>query len=297
MMHGGMAMKRSELVSAFRKAQTLSCSSRLGLSNDEQAGIAAEIAELFKIRQGCPTALGSGRASLRHKMAAVAHSCRLQLNRWIEVPTWLNSTFSWTGDLGVESGVMQFYDDLRGLLGDWIDPPAAPADGDDDGAEFAFAPEGLGARAEAAVGAGEEEHILDEAEIEEEERAAPAAQWHLDMRSSIYVPGLLHIIHNATEDLSSALPFWDEWLPHVRAVSRMLSKKEYADRLIETCFSMPPANAFADEIREFNHAIYEGRWGTLLAAVSHLSDLEDPLCYAWDMVRYSFGHAHLADDD
>ena len=62
---------------------------------------------LLAMRAAVPTAAGSGRASTLHKIHAVAHSERLQSLNWRAVVALINSTWTWTGDLGTESYVTE----------------------------------------------------------------------------------------------------------------------------------------------------------------------------------------------
>ena len=288
MMHGGIAMRIDRMLAVFRQAQRLSNSKSLGLTAAVQSQIVNDIASDLLLTQGVPTALGSGRCSLRHKMAAVTHSCRLQLSSWKDSVRWINSTFCWTGDLGVESGVSFFVDDARGLLGSWIeasDIGPAEVHADDPGDDFDFQPEG---------------YEVHNAHDDSPPPLAPPMEtraYMIDCRSSIYIPGLMHIVHNGTSDLESILPFWSSYVCQLKAVCKLISKRKYCDRLIETCFNSPPQNAYTGDLREFTHHVYDGRWGSVLAAVAALIPLEDPLVYGWSAQKYRFGEVQERGGD
>ena len=67
-----------------------------------------------------PTALGSGRAGIIAKCHCLAHACRLMTPSWKACAAVLNSSVSFTGDLGVESHLPQVQVDLRRLFGMWV---------------------------------------------------------------------------------------------------------------------------------------------------------------------------------
>jgi hypothetical protein len=67
-----------------------------------------------------PTALGSGRANIIAKCHCLAHACRLMTPSWKACAAYLNSSVSFTGDLGVESHLPQVQVDLRSLFGVWV---------------------------------------------------------------------------------------------------------------------------------------------------------------------------------
>jgi hypothetical protein len=93
-----------------------------------------ELRNKLKLVQGSPTAVGTGKSSLRRKARALLHSTRRVTDSWRSAIRLLNSTMSFTGDLGVESGLWTFVEDARSLIGNWIMDadagPDAPPDGD-----------------------------------------------------------------------------------------------------------------------------------------------------------------------
>jgi len=74
----------------------------------------------MRLEQGAPTAVGSGKGSLRRKIRAVYHSERLGSRSWPEASQLLASTVAWCGDLGVESGFAGFCAPASKVMGPWI---------------------------------------------------------------------------------------------------------------------------------------------------------------------------------
>eukprot|EP00969_Alexandrium_andersonii_P161791 7151059-Alexandrium_andersonii.AAC.1 len=79
-----------------------------------------------------PVGVGSGRADARYKVHALLHSERLASESWGDAVRLMNSTFSWTGDLGTESRLPSVRVAVRDLL-PWAfpQPDAMDAPGPD----------------------------------------------------------------------------------------------------------------------------------------------------------------------
>ena len=225
-------------------------------------------------RQLTPTALGSGRSSLVHKVHAIAHSARLSAADWRYTCRMMNETLSWTGDLGVESGMPGFKGNVCRLFGDWALQEAFPQDFEraseqELGSEFDFA-----LPAEAAEGNG----IA---------RLQRLKEFNLDFTRSIYIPGLLHIMHNLTEGLDRAMSWWKEFVSRLTHVCRLLGRKWKRARLIATCFVDAPWNAFVALYGSLDGSVYQGRWGAVLHAVTELLPLEVSLRGAWCKAKFA----------
>lgn len=198
----------------------------------------------------------------------------------------LNACVSWTGDLGTESGVTRASTSLPRLFGEWIraeDAVGVPAEGDepeaDDGG-FNFQAEG----AQPAV----------QAPVRQPDDFAPADPYGVSWRHCLFIPGVMHVVHNATEDFKNSLREWGWFVPLLRHVCRLLHKPE---RLLATVFNRAPHNANAHRFASFESTVYEGRWGEVLAACSELLPLKEPLRAAWDLRVYCFGQDPGPDHD
>ena len=69
---------------------------------------------------GVAAAVGSAKASVLRKVQALSHSQRLTAQGWVQTARLLNSTVSWTGDLGTESGFWRFVAPLTAVHGEWV---------------------------------------------------------------------------------------------------------------------------------------------------------------------------------
>lgn len=280
LMAGFCTMKKADLSNSFLLANRLHNASGEGEDADV-AGCADAIKTLaarLELVPAMPTVVGSGRASLAAKLHCLTHACKMTAKSWRACAAMINSTITWTGDLGTEAGIVEARADLTQLFGQWIvEEDAAlnaPVPDAEDAGEFAF-------QAEHAPPGGQ-----DGADGVE-------AAYRVDCSGSILVPGVLHIMHNATSDMERGLSYWSTFVGQLRHVARMLAKRWSRDRLVATCFSRPPHSDHASAFNGFSATVYEGRWGEALRAVSDLAPLQRALQRGWDLQRFNFGnHQH-----
>lgn len=116
----------------------------------------------------------------------------------------------------------------------------------------------------------------------------------VDLTRALYAGGVLHVVHKATEELGAVLHHWQHFLEELTHVTRLLGRKWSRQRLVSTCFAQPPQAAFAGQLLSFSGGVYQGRWGSIVEAVSSLVPLERPLRFAWSKKAYLFGGAEAA---
>ena len=116
-LHGSRTIPMEELGGAFADAMVLL--SAMAADTDKSSA-AKRLAALLPFRQGPPTAVGSGRASLRRKAHALCHSVHLESDSWPSAVRLLNSTVTFTGDLGTESLFNTFKGHISDVMGGWV---------------------------------------------------------------------------------------------------------------------------------------------------------------------------------
>ena len=216
-----------------------------------------------------PATLAWRRASLLHKMHAMVHAFYLETGEGIDgVLRHLRSFFSWTTDQGVESlqADIQFLK-VKDLL-DWLpdqnevsvkDAHALDLPDDNDTAEAAPEP---------PPPPSLQEQVYDQ---------------YL-MPNTLWVPGLLHILHGATESLLSIFNYWeDEVKLLVMALIDFFAKGYQREAFVALCLRRRPAgNTYEYLFKTFAAKVIECRWGSLLEALSEVITYEVALVQFWD---------------
>eukprot|EP00969_Alexandrium_andersonii_P105159 4640180-Alexandrium_andersonii.AAC.1 len=108
------------------------------------------------------------------------------------------------------------------------------------------------------------------------------------MSRSLLVPGMLHILSNAVQDLRDVMPGWGDWVAGLKHVCTLLRKPWSKDRLLQTCFAQPPASLHRGLYQHFSGQVYEARWGTVTDAVEQLLPLEPSLRFFWSADAFLF---------
>ena len=251
---GFITVQNSMLADLFERAQFVTGVWVEGHAGDEDVQALlpecyAFLTEHLVIHQNPPAATGSGRGSLWHKCCTVLHSTKLTTTCWEHACLLMSSTFSWVGDLGTERLTPSFKANAKSMIGDWItktgcpwDAPSAPsapmfeAGGSsssgsalfqvqrDDALSascsatsmFTFEPEGGGGKPPAS------------------DPIAQADPYDVDLRRSVWISGMLHVVGNISEGLLVALPFFTPVVDQRREVCKLLSRKYSRTRLLNT---------------------------------------------------------------
>ena len=61
----------------------------------------------------------------------------------------------------------------------------------------------------------------------------------VDFSHTVYVPGPLHIVHNATKDLNSVVEWFSEYLQQLSQICRLLRRPFLRERLLVSWKAMP----------------------------------------------------------
>lgn len=311
---GSTTMLAKDLTPRFRDAMEIIRTRPRHQNRDDHDGVglharAQTLQESLVWKAGVPAGVGSGCGSLRHKLHALLHSLRLEAPSWRAAIELLNSTVTWTGDLGTESGIVKHCESARNLVGPWVveddmradehevefvfdDDPVAFADRDQDRGvdEAGFDFEDLVAVAGAPDGASEshgENEQRDDGPVPEYPRGLDP--YELNFTKSVYIPGMLHIVSNATNDLGKLMQWWSVYVMWLTQVCRLLSRKWLRKRFFATCLSSPDAAMHQETFKGFNAHVHTGRWGSVLSAVAELLRVQAPLRRFWSAARFSMG--------
>ena len=112
----------------------------------------------------------------------------------------------------------------------------------------------------------------------------------LDLTSSLEIPGLLHIIHNAGRTLEKSMTHYADATYRLGKLSAILSSRETRERLEETCFADEVGQALWTHLRGFSARCYPERWGTVAKTLVDLTPSAIASLQArWDIKKYMAG--------
>ena len=100
------------------------------------------------------------------------------------------------------------------------------------------------------------------------------------------VPGLLHIVNNATFEVAFSMTGWQDWLAGLRAVVGLLSEQDNRQRFVATCVS---GTQHANLERMFSTnlpSIIDWRWSVISKVPEPLLDLNVPLRVTWSARKF-----------
>mmetsp|Transcript_13735 Transcript_13735/g.44431 ORF Transcript_13735/g.44431 Transcript_13735/m.44431 type:complete len:281 (-) Transcript_13735:678-1520(-) len=111
----------------------------------------------------------------------------------------------------------------------------------------------------------------------------PTCDPRLFERASV-VPGVLHVIHNCTKDITVGLQHFDEWFRAFKNFVYFL--KYYRDRVWAKCFMSPESRQLGHLFETWSADLAEWRWGSLISAIEESLRVEFALRSHWDMRKY-----------
>ena len=139
-----------------------------------------------------PTGLGVRHTTLSHKVHAYLHSLRLEHSTWELLQKFLKRTFTYTSDMGTEGSFNLTRVDVPSYFGYWPDQSS------NSHLALEFQDADIDQPAEEDDGAG----------VGPLQEAASPECHSLDLSSSLWVPGMFHIIDNATKDVLRKSDVW-----------------------------------------------------------------------------------------
>ncbi len=210
----------------------------------------------LKVHRLPPVLLGSGRTKAVHKFCAVSHAIFLETGTQGTLSKYLSEVISTTSDLGTEFILADMQPVSCRELFPWMqdDPDAV----------------------EALAAA----YCLDD---------IPPNDDRISLHTSLSTPGLLHIIHNASNSLMTVMPAISEAIKQMSPVADMIRRPESCKRLCATCFSDPVGVNFHTDLRRFQGHVHAERWGTIATCVRNLLVIKHILLFGWNKDRFVNG--------
>ena len=108
------------------------------------------------------------------------------------------------------------------------------------------------------------------------------SEYDVNMGHTIYISGPHHILSNCQNELLGVLDHWDWVLLRLTNICRLLTRRYYKARLLQTCFTRPETEPFAKDIERFHANVHSQRWGTTAHAVVSLVSIFPMLTTAWN---------------
>lgn len=201
-----------------------------------------------------PVVLGSGKTSLVHKFCATMHAFFLETGTKLLLQRMTEEIVSMTTDLGVEFGMSRIQPLTAHTVLPWM-----------------VVDHGL------PVNNG-----LDLDDMEQ----LPDDEAKLHLTGALAAPGLLHILHNASNSLLGAMDSITEAVEQMAEVARLIRLPETCKRLCETCFADPIAQYYHGLLKAFKGNVHKERWGTIAHCTSELLELKEVLISRWDKDLY-----------
>ena len=205
---------------------------------------------------------------------------------WADLAPLSRSISTWLSDYGTEIGLAKVMPVLiKDLLPYWAAPEEEGTRGMDEEVEFAEGCIAEQSDIEVDFGASQPEPV-----------PAPAADLSVDVRRSLEVPGVLHIISNAGNSLESTMDGYKDAVTKLIKVSNLLSRRESKERLYETCYAdTPEGRELFRPLWQFRANCHSERWGTVSHCVCTLVREAAPSLRAacgWNLDKYLYAPAH-----
>ena len=219
-----------------------------------------------------PTAQGSRRAQLVHKVHGFLHTLRLEVGSWPAVANFLATVRAVTTDFGTEAGLAEVQDiDISALF---------PWTGDALDFDVVQAHEAHVAQASADAGDPTANPYL---QVVDGRLVMPKL-----FPLSLQVPGALHILHHSVSELTEAFENYTDWfLPGVKAVTQVFSKHN-RERFIAEVLRDSEASALETAVRELQLNLHKERWGSLITTCKEILSVRMVFTY-WDPRHFAEG--------
>lgn len=126
----------------------------------------------------------------------------------------------------------------------------------------------------------------------------------VSLQETLACPGVLHILHNASEALQDVMVTMADTVDKLTQVCKLLSHPFTKPRVMESCFSEGVSRCFRGDLKKFKAKVHRARWGTVAYAVEAVADFERPLRRFWSLAKYgasagpnpAAADGHAADD-
>ena len=109
----------------------------------------------------------------------------------------------------------------------------------------------------------------------------------IDATHILYLPGLLHVLSNASKDLLLMTVSFADVYAHMEAITLWLNDKQTREHFVATCLANPPHSRLKPLFESFPHTLIGWRWQAVWETSQALLNLKDALCCSWSAERMS----------
>jgi hypothetical protein len=102
---------------------------------------------------------------------------------------------------------------------------------------------------------------------------------------ALWIPGILHIMHNITSNLCDQLTHYKVWVGMLKAVNGFLYHRWQLDVWLAACFLSPESQPSRHRLTKVKISMMDHRWGTMIAFLERLLEVEDIVRRHWDFVQ------------
>ena len=241
---------------------------------------------------------GLGRASLalHHKVHALLHQIKLEVETSEELAEYLSSTVSITTDQGTEVGLGELPGlDLRQYKSsaenmeievsmDSNPCPSGPMNIEMEMEEVPARPGLSGSLSSYQRPEAEAAATLPRA-------GSTLPDGHYLWPFTLVVAGMCHICHNCCEELCVKLPCWDQLVEQVRPLASLLHSRSCRQRIEEKLLrdNSVANSGFKKQLQHTFHALYTSRWGSMTKVLEEILSVRTLLTSCWDPKKYAEG--------
>ena len=237
--------------------------------------------------------IGFGAASFSHKLWALLHSIRLETFTEREMCDWARSVLTVASDYGVERLLASLASVNAQDVAGWFQDTSAEdmrllSGGPEPEAEARHVGPNRQQGDEPAFEEADEQAAVQVpplhvgAILEDEAFEEPQPPLEVKFERMLGIPGLHHIIDNATKGLADVMQRYKDYVFLAQQVCKLLRRRDTRPKLLQRCFSQGMGLVFAEDIKKFEGWINTGRWGTVAFSVPELLKVKQALQWGWD---------------
>ena len=241
-----------------------------------------------------PTVLiGFGVATFQHKLWALLHGARLEVFNDEGLRRWTDSLLTVASDYGVERRLVDASDVLAKDITCWFEDTSPQ-----DIHSLASGPVGDGGDAPANAADFEDPVaaplVVDLRDVDDDMSFELPESLRLSFEGLLGIPGLHHVIDNATKGLEDVMLKYKENIFLAQQVCKMLRKRDTKPKLLQRCFAHGQGPVLAQDINSFEGWVHTGRWHTVAFSIPHLLRVKHAMVTCYDQRLFLQG---FSDED